>query len=89
MIFHDEEINRNSSYLQIPWKKKHEKPEKANRKDISLVVRFKKGFCFLHSKPPFQSLSLPFYYTKKTWKKLSRFGFKITSHTRETPLFIG
>ena len=75
--------------MPIPRKKKHEEPEKANRKDISLVVRFKKGFCFLHSKPPFESLSLPFYYTKKTWKKLSRFGFEITSHTRKITLFIG
>ena len=54
--------------MPIPRKEKHEEPEKANRKDISLVMRFKKGFCFLHSKPPFESLSLTFYYTKKPGK---------------------
>ena len=75
--------------MPIPRKEKHEEPEKANRKDISLVMRFKKGFRFLHSKPPFESLSLPFYYTKKTWKRLSRFEFEITSHARKITLFIG
>ena len=75
--------------MPIPRKEKYEQPEDAKRKDISLIVRFKKGFCFLHSKPPFESLPLSFYYTKKTWKRLSRFEFEITSHTREIPLFIG
>ena len=41
-FFHDEIINRNSSYLPIPWKKKDQKPQQANHKNVGLVVLMNK-----------------------------------------------
>ena len=47
-FFHDEEINRNSSYLPIPWNKKDHQPEEANRKNVNLVVLMNELLYFEH-----------------------------------------
>ncbi len=56
---------------------------KANRKNISLVVRFKKGFCFLHSKPPFECL-FPCSIPKKPGKS---FQVRITITSLNSTLY--
>lgn len=47
-LFHDEEINRNSSYLQIPWKTQDQQPQQANRKNVGFIVLMNELLYFEH-----------------------------------------
>ena len=85
-FFHNEIINWNSFYMPIPRKKKHEEPEKANRKNVDFVIAIHKRPYLWHLKPPLKisySVMSLCYWSVSAWT-FSSGRHRLSSHSQET-----